>query len=295
MLSKHCSKDPEEHVIPPDTSLDKQKEIKKTPPLWFKSLLGFVALIISAILINTFFTEDLTDVVENQMKAVRKDQLVEAYAFSSKKFQEKTSLDAFEEFMKKHPAFSENKSLKFLERNVSNEIGTLDCVITTIHEKKILVEYKLVKEEDKWKIQSIRLEDIGNAFQDTRDESKKNTKSNPSDQISSLKFTQFVLGNSLSQMGLVKNPTNIFKTNSGDIYLNLYVDEVSTGTPINILFKHIDSNSSLNSVTSKAPNDGEALLSFVFSPPNNSWPKGNYRIKAFSPNEISNSIEFKVE
>jgi len=293
MYCKHCGKDTEEPV----TSTDLPVETKKTMPLWFKSLLGLVALTISALLLNTFLAEDLTDTVKSQLKAIRQGDVAEAYyAFSARKFQEATSLEAFNEFIKKHPAFSENKSIQFKERNVNNDVGTLESVMITNHDKKMLVEYKLIKESDKWKILSIRLEDTGKSSVIEGDNTHKQVaKLDQSGQINSLKFSQFVLGNSLSPLGLVKIPTHRFKADSGDIYLNLYVTDAVAGSPIQVFFEHLDSHSALKPVTTRTASDGEAILSFVFSPPKGSWPNGNYRIKASSTNEVKESVEFKVD
>lgn len=287
MHCKHCGKDSEEPVA----STNQQPETKKTMPLWFKSLLGLVGLVAGILLLNVFLTEDLTDTVKHQMKTIRQGQIAEAYNdFSSKKFKEATSFEAFDEFIKKYPAFSENKSIQFKERNVNNDVGTLDCVMTTKNDKKMLAEYKLVKESDRWKILSIRLEDMGNGSPIEKGNTSNLKHSN---QISSLKFTQFVLGSSLSPLGLIKTPASKFETDSGDIYLNVYVSDAIAGTPIRLTFEHMDSQSILNPVSTRTTSDGEAILSFVFSPPNSSWPKGNYRIKA-SANETQDSIEFKI-
>lgn len=287
MYCKHCGKEIEtQETIAPG---HQQAATKKTSPLWFKTLLGAVVLIFVALLIKTFLTEDLTDTVEGQLKAIKQGNFAEAYyAFSSKKFQEATSLEAFMDFIKKYPAFSENKSIQFKERNVNNDVGTLDGVMTTNHDKKILVEYKLVKELDQWKILSIRLE---HAAKNSHDQTGKPSRSN----VGSLKFSQLVLGNTLSPLGLVKAPAHTFKANSGDIYLNLYITEAVAGTPIRVNFEHLDSHSSLNPATTRTSNEGDAILSFVFSPPKNSWPKGSYRIEASAANEIKKSVEFTVE
>lgn len=293
MHCKHCGKDSDEPVA----STNQQSEAKKTMPLWFKALLGLVALIIGGQLLNVFLTEDLTDTVKHQMTTIRQGQLAEAYDnFSSKKFKAATSFEDFEEFIKKYPAFSENKSIQFKERNVNNDIGILDCVMTTNHDKKMVAEYKLIKESDRWKILSIRLEEMGNssAYEKENTSKQSTNKFNQSNQINSIKFSQFVLGSSLSPLGLIKNPKNTFKTDSGDIYLNVYVSDAIAGTPIKLIFEHTDSHSTLNPVSTRTASDGEAILSFVFSPPKSSWPKGNYRIKA-SANETQEFVEFKVD
>lgn len=291
MYCKHCGKEIEtQETVAPD---HQKTTTKKTSPLWFKTLLSAVALVFFTILIMTFLTEDLTDTVEGQLKAIKQGNLAEAYyAFSSKKFQQATNLEAFKDFIKKYPAFSENKSIQFKERNVNNDLGTLDGVMTTNQDKKTPVEYKLVKESDQWKILSIRLEHTDKPS--ARNNNDQIGKTSPSD-VGSLKFNQLVLGNTLSPLGLVKTPAHTFKTNSGDIYLNLYITEAVAGTPIRVNFEHLDSHSSLNPATTRTSSDGDAILLFVFSPPKNTWPKGSYRIEASAANEIKNSVEFTVE
>lgn len=290
MYCKHCGKEIkiQETIVP-----DQKTATKETSPLWFKTLLSVVVLIFATVLIKTFLTEDLTDTVEGQLKAIKQGNIAEAYyAFSSKKFQEATSLDAFEDFIKKYPAFSENKSIQFKERNVNNDVGTLDGVMITYHDNKIPIEYKLVKESDHWKILSIRLEHVAKpSVKNINDQIGKPGRS----EVGFLKFNQFVLGSTLSPLGLIKIPTNTFKPNSGDIFLNLYITEAVAGTPIKVNFEHLDSHSSLNPATTRASSDGDAILSFVFSPPKNRWPKGNYRIEATAANDIKKSVEFTVK
>jgi len=290
MLCKHCGKDSDA----PIDSQENRKEIKNSIPLWFKSLLGFVGLIIAILIINIFLTKDLTDTVQDQLADIRDGDLAEAYeGYSSKRFKEATSFEAFKEFINKHPAFSENKLVQFKERNVNNDVGTLDCVMTTTGNKKLLVEYKLVKELDVWKVLSIRLED-SNKNPTEKEVALSNTEN--THQKSSLKFTQFVLGSSLSPLGLIKSPTNTFKSDSGDIYLNVYLTDATAGEPLQVTFEHIDSHSILNPITTKVRNNGEEILSFVFSPPKENWPRGYYIIKASGAKKNTlGSVEFKID
>lgn len=286
---KSVQEEPERSSLP--------AEPKSHASLWFKSLLLLIALIIGTFLTTTLLTEDVTDTVKDQLQAIRNGQITEAYyAFASKKFQETTSLEAFSDFMKKHSAFSESKSIHFKERNVNDDIGTLEGTITAHNDKKIQVEYKLIKESEKWKILSIRIEDLTNVSTSNSPKNQKRppqpTQLNPA---SLLSFNQFVLSNTFSPSGIVGPSSTLFKVDSGDIYLNLHVTGADTKSKIRVIFKHIDSQSTLNPITTHAVNDGDSILSFVFSPPEQGWPKGNYRIQASSANGVKGSFDFHVE
>lgn len=286
MRCKHCGKDSEEPI-------SNSQQGKPKTSFWLKSLLCLIALIITILLIDSFVTEDLTDTVKNQLEAIKKGQIAEAYyEFSSKKFQEATSLEAYQEFIKKHPAFAENKSIQFKERNVDNDIGTLDCIINTNHHQKIAAEYKLIKESDQWKVLSIRLEA---GIAPLKHHKKQLTASEQANHPSPIKFHQFVLGNALSPLGLVKQPAHTFKADSGDIYLNLYVANATLGEQIRVTFTHLDSQSVLNPVVTRTLNNDEAILSFVFSPPKSNWPKGHYRIEAKSTYNNKGLVDFIIE
>lgn len=292
MYCKHCGKDTEEPIA---SSSPDQSITKKSMPAWFKALVCVVALSIGALLTSTFLTEDLTDTVKSQLKAIRAGELSEAYNYTSKKFQEATPFESFSAFIKKHPAFAENKSIHFKERNVNNDVGTLDSVMITHRDKKMIVEYKLIKEAGTWKILSIRLEDVNKNLAENDSNYNKQIKFNLADQKNSLKFSQFVLGNSLSPLGLIKTPSQAFKSNAGDIYLNLYVKDATAGNPVQVFFEHLNTHSTLNPVTTHTTSEGEAILSFVFSPPDGQWPAGDYRIKASTTNNNKASIDFKID
>lgn len=154
----NCGHSTKENPVQPS---DSQKLTTNKSPLWFKALLCLVAIILGGSILMALISEDLTDTVKDQLKAIRKGQITEAYYdFTSKKFQESTPLELFREFINKYPAFSQNQSVQFNDRNVNNHIGTLETILTTSNNDKIPVEYKLIKENDKWKVLSIRLEDL---------------------------------------------------------------------------------------------------------------------------------------
>lgn len=132
--------------------------VKKPMPFWFKiiAILAVIALI--GVTAGILFTERLVDTVDNQLSALKRDDINQAYYdYTAKDFQQTTSLEEFRHFIKSYPIFIHNQSAHFTERNVKDHVGTLKGHLTSEEHVKIPVEYKLIKEEGKWKILSIRL------------------------------------------------------------------------------------------------------------------------------------------
>lgn len=131
---------------------------KKPMPLWFKILAGLAVVALIGVTAGILFTEKLVDVVDHQIEAINKDDLSKAYyAYTSRGFQEATSLEEFKEFIKAYPIFLTTQSTHFTQRSIKDNIGILKGNLTTGERTKVPIEYKLIKEDGKWKILSIRL------------------------------------------------------------------------------------------------------------------------------------------
>ncbi len=152
----NSSTSPSSTISEPEQS--SQMRSKRRMPLWFKILasLAFIALI--GVTIGILFTESWVEVVDQQLATLRQGDISKAYyAFTSKDFQEATSLDQFNDFVKMYPIFLNNQSARFTQRSIEHDIGILKGTLTSHEHKSAPVEYQLIKEENKWKILSIRL------------------------------------------------------------------------------------------------------------------------------------------
>lgn len=141
------------------SSNDSTLIIKKKPmPSWFKLLAFFAVLALMGVTAGILFTEKWVDVVDHQLESLRNHDIVKAYqAYTSKDFQTTTSLDQFSNFIQAYPVFFNNQSAHFSERSIDHHIRTLKGSLTSHDHITTPIEYKLVKEEGKWKILSIRL------------------------------------------------------------------------------------------------------------------------------------------
>lgn len=133
---------------------------RKKAPGWFKFLIG-VALVGLFLLGLMFLTkEDIAESVEGQISALKSNQITEAYySFTSKEFQSATPLDVFRQFVKTYPAFNLNESVSINKRQVEEGIGSIDTTLIAYDGSKTEVQYKLIREDSKWKILSIKMID----------------------------------------------------------------------------------------------------------------------------------------
>lgn len=138
--------------------------IKKKPmPFWFKLIALLAVLALIGVTAGILFTESWVDVVDHQLVALRENNIDKAYySYTSKDFQNATSLDQFRNFVEAYPVFFNNQSAHFALRSIDHNIGTLKGNLTSKDRVNTPIEYKLIKEDDKWKILSIRLLKPGN-------------------------------------------------------------------------------------------------------------------------------------
>jgi len=129
-------------------------------PIWFRIL---TAVFIIAILGSVWYwynSEELEDVVENQLKSIRNNKITEAYyKYTAKSFQETTSLENFREFINSYPVLKDNRSFILNEKDIENSIGSLTGKLISNDEEAMNVAYQLMKEGGRWKIVSIRLKE----------------------------------------------------------------------------------------------------------------------------------------
>lgn len=120
-------------------------------------------LVIGIIIAGLAFyaTSGLVDTVDKQLTALRSDDIVLAYSYTSKDFQHATSLDDFKRFVDHFPSLKNNKSASFSRREIQNNQGILKGTLQAKDGGETPIEYRLIKEEGKWKILSIDMQPTG--------------------------------------------------------------------------------------------------------------------------------------
>jgi hypothetical protein len=168
MFCHHCGIKVEgEHLYCPNCGerLPSRNDKKKWP-LWLR-LLGGVALI--ALVISFFFfliEPDPKNTILDQLRALKSRQLTEAYyGFTTRDFQEATSLEKFKEVIRSFPYLSEVKSIEVLDKEEQDAVATLKVAVTTQKGASFVMEYQLAKDEGKWKIVYFKLMRAPQAFE----------------------------------------------------------------------------------------------------------------------------------
>lgn len=225
--------------------------------------------------------------IKEQVQHIRESNITQAYLHdTSTEFQKVTSLQDFTKFIQEHPGFAKNKSVKYENLKFDNNMAIIKVVLTSTQGHDYPIQYSVVNENGKWKI--IHIEVLSH-------DAKNSSEKSQTEQKESLQFNKFDLGTQVNQDGLVTNPGNAFKSDSGILHLNLYLTHAIAGTEVDVLFEHLESHSNAEPLSVKVPDDGDIILSFAFSPEDSGWPKGSYRIQAKSSTGRKKSFEFKIE
>lgn len=139
---------------------NKKFQPKKPKRTWFIML--FTLTLLGAVIgiFGVLFNDDMAGVVKGQLDKLREDRITQAYYdYTSKSFQKTTSLEEFRIFLSLYKVLSENKSFTLEKSTRIDDKGKVSGVLVSneLHEMK--VEFQLVKEDKKWKIESIRLKE----------------------------------------------------------------------------------------------------------------------------------------
>lgn len=134
---------------------------KRREKAWFWLLFSVVIAGIVLGVYGTFFSPDMLRVVDSQLATLRENRVTQAYYdYTSKAFQENTSLDAFRNFLTLYNVLSNNKSFRFDNQTRDTDIGKINGVLISNDLAEMKAEYLLVKEDNEWKIQSILLKEL---------------------------------------------------------------------------------------------------------------------------------------
>lgn len=101
--------------------------------------------------------QPLVDKVEEQLKAIQKQDLIDAYyGFVSKDFQKETPLLVFQEFVRDNPALLDSFHTEVKEGHILDDKGYVDLLLFT-DTLEYLLKYQLIQEGDEWKVFSLKV------------------------------------------------------------------------------------------------------------------------------------------
>lgn len=232
-------------------------------------------------------SKDETDLDQQKLQAIATDQLEAIKAqnfkkaydqYTSSQFRDATNYDSFTRFLNAYPVFTKYDTVKFGKMSVDNNLANLKGYLEGADNRKYLLDYDFIRDDQAWKIQRIQLTAAENEKQSTAEY-----------------YNNVSMGNEVNENGDIQNPTSSFKDVSKNIYANIFING-EKGDVITVTFRHNNTQSAIKPVSSTPmPKDGEFRTSFSFTPPPQGWPKGDYQLEMVSSNGQKSIYPFKVE
>lgn len=237
-------------------------------------------------------SEDLIEVIKEQLKDIQEQKLREAYQnYSSKEFQEATSEEAFQEFIKRYPILAHHHVISFHKPLIRNGVGTLSVILQS-DQIAAYVKYYLIYEDQQWKIWSMRILSPSEE-KDARDQESKQKQSNQETSSEPMSFGSITLGNQVNEQGQIKQPSTSFKSDLGDLYVDIEVKNGRKDSMVYLNLQHLESGSSIPAKANIEEN-GDTMLMTVFSPPATGWPKGKYKLVVTTSSRLQEVVNFEI-
>lgn len=126
-----------------------------------KIILWIVVIIAAIIGAAFYFTQGIANAANDQLLNIKAGNIDKAYSMTTKAFQNETSLEQFKALVNQFPVLNDFKEVTFWERKVENNTGYLSGTIESNSGAKMKLEFQLIKEDGKWKIQAMRLSEVG--------------------------------------------------------------------------------------------------------------------------------------
>jgi len=141
----------------PAAQTDAIEKPKRRFPLWAKIVGGVAVLIIAVIAISMWATGGLADTVNRQVDALKAGNIPAAYSETSQAFRDATSLPEFTAFVNSNPVLRQIDHIDIGARSFENNLGQVEGTITSTSGTTVPIVFRLVKENDQWRILGINL------------------------------------------------------------------------------------------------------------------------------------------
>lgn len=130
-------------------------------PTWLKVVLGIAVVLGVFVGGLVWFLVGITSVliepIDRQIAALKAGDMAAAYAETSEAFHKATPLEGFTAFVDGNPILRDIASRSFPNRSINNGVGTVSGSLTSSTGGVMPIEYRLVKENEIWKILYINL------------------------------------------------------------------------------------------------------------------------------------------
>lgn len=249
----------------------------------------FVVAVVAIISIALFATKGIVEVADQQLAALRAGDYAKAYSFNSKDFQNSTSLDKFRAFVEAYPSLKNNESSSFSSRKMENDVGTLEGTLKSKDGGVTPVVYKLVKENDAWKILSIRVNPTGPEVKST----ESSNATTPTETATSI--FDIRLNDTAGSQGYVETHKAEYTPKTPEILVSAYIKNAKKDMTVQAVLVYTKTGEKVGPATNTVEQDGDIISSFTFSKPTKGWAAGDYQIAVKLSNDEIKVVDFTVK
>jgi TolA-binding protein len=218
---------------------------------------------------NSAKKREMIQLIKNQLSDIQKLKIDQAYEnYSSDEFKRATSLEDFEKFIKKYPILVDRHLTSFHNSIIQDQTGRLSVVLRS-DQYVAYIKYYFILENNNWKISSMRIL--------SPSELSESSQGNPTTSSQPMEISAITLSSKADDQGLILESSNDFDSDLGDLFVNISIQNAIKDALLDITLKQVDSGSSISSKV-KLEEDGDTLLTTIFSPPAGGWLPGHYQI-----------------
>lgn len=124
--------------------------------LWLGMAVGsLIGLILVIYLASFLFASGVNKTINKQLDAIKAEDAVLAYSYTTKSFQEITSLENFTKFINAYSGLRNNKSITIKERKTKDDVVFVKATLISRGGSQTPIRYQLIKENGQWKIQGM--------------------------------------------------------------------------------------------------------------------------------------------
>lgn len=234
---------------------------------------------------NSAEKRELVQLTQSQLKEIEEGNISQAYdRYSSEEFKQATSLEDFKKFIKKYPILIERHLTSFHNPILQDNKGRLSIILRSDQYVAFLKNY-YIYENGGWKILSMRILSPSENMEMPEEQKQK--------PASSMEITALSLGQKADEQGIILEPSTHFVPNLGDLYVNISIQNGQKDALFNLTLKQVESGSSISSQV-RLEEEGDTLLTTIFSPPPGGWLPGHYQILVNGSNGILQTVDFEI-
>lgn len=260
--------------------------------------LGIIIFALGLILLAVSFTHGVTDTAKTQLSALQKGKLVKAYSLTSKPYQEKLSFNQFQNFVNQNPILKNHIRVKFTDRKIEGTIGYLMGTLEAIDHTKMAIEYQFIKENNKWKVQSLRLSSLSpSAPIAAVSKNIANTnQSIPTKDWRGASIQGILVSDTADKKGFVDIEKILISKNARQIFATVQIITPQKGTTITANLINSKTKEKIATTTDQISGSGDSIKALSFSLPNNQpWPIGDFEVNVSLSSGAVQSATFKIQ